>query len=63
MEKFMNTSKKSFKISLALLLFVFLFVPPAYSEDLKKIVVMPFEVFSNHDKTVIRESFYKNLQA
>jgi outer membrane protein insertion porin family len=63
MEKFMNTSKKSFKISLALLLFVFLFVSPAYSEDLKKIVVMPFEVFSNQDKTVIRESFYKNLQA
>ena len=29
--------------------------------ELKKIMIMPFEIYSNYDKTAIRESFYKNL--
>jgi outer membrane protein insertion porin family len=60
MEKFMNINKTC-KISFALLFFIILLVPWAHSEEIKKIIVMPFEIYSNQDKAAIRESFYKNL--
>lgn len=57
----MNIKKIACKISLILLFFIIVFVPRADSEETKKIMVMPFEVYSNQDKSAIRESFYKNL--
>ncbi|MFZ1035868.1 MAG: outer membrane protein assembly factor BamA, partial [Smithella sp.] len=29
--------------------------------ELKRIIIMPFEIYSNYDKSAIRESLYKNL--
>jgi outer membrane protein insertion porin family len=61
MGKFMTINKT---IRLACLIFLFLltfFIPGAYSEELKKIIIMPFEVYSIGDKASIRVSFYKNL--
>ncbi|MGA9108659.1 MAG: POTRA domain-containing protein, partial [Smithella sp.] len=29
--------------------------------ELKKIIIMPFEIYSNYDKSAVRESLYKNL--
>ena len=46
----MNINKIACKIFLIFLLFIILFVPQAHSEELKKIIVMPFEVYSNQDK-------------
>ncbi len=57
----MNIKKIACKISLIFLFFIIVFVPRADSEETKKIMVMPFEVYSNQDKSAIRESFYKNL--
>ena len=57
----MNINKITCKIFLLFLFLIILFVPWAHSEELKKIMVMPFEIYSNQDKAAIRESFYKNL--
>ncbi len=57
----MNIKKIVCKISLIFLFFIMVFVPRADSEETQKIMVMPFEVYSNQDKSAIRESFYKNL--
>ncbi|MBN1365590.1 MAG: outer membrane protein assembly factor BamA [Syntrophaceae bacterium] len=57
----MNTNKTACKIFFIFSFFIILFVPRVYSEEVKKMVVMPFEIFSNQDKAAIRESFYKNL--
>jgi outer membrane protein insertion porin family len=61
MEKFMNTKKIACKISFIFLFFIIMLVPRVNSEETKKIMVMPFEVYSNQDKASIRDSFYKNL--
>lgn len=61
MVKFMNINRIAFKIIFIFSLIVVFFVPYSHSQELKKIMVMPFDVYSNKDKTVIRETFYKNL--
>ena len=61
MEKFMNINEKTRTLSFIILFLMILFVPQVQAEELKKIVVMPFEIFSNQDKTALRESLYKNL--
>ncbi|MCX5849102.1 MAG: outer membrane protein assembly factor BamA [Deltaproteobacteria bacterium] len=43
------------------LFFIILFIPRAYSQELRKIIIMPFEVYSSGDKASIKESLYKNL--
>jgi len=61
MGKFMNINKM---IRHALLVFSFLiiiFAPQAHCMESKKIIIMPFEIYSNYDKTTIRESLYKKL--
>ena len=57
----MNTNKIMRQTLLAFLLLVILFVPQAHSMEAKKIMIMPFEIYSNDDKSAIRESLYKNL--
>lgn len=59
----MNTNKTAGKIFFIVLILLVLFVPQARSEEIKKIMimVMPFEIFSNQDKNVLRESLYQNL--
>jgi outer membrane protein insertion porin family len=43
-----------------LLLIIFL-IPQVHSQELKKISVMPFEVYSSGNSAAIKESLYKNL--
>ena len=57
----MNINEKTRTLSFIILFLMVLFVPQVQAEELKKIVVMPFEIFSNQDKTALRESLYKNL--
>ncbi len=61
MGKFMNINKIMRQTLLTFLFFIILFVPQAHSLEVKKIIIMPFEIYSNYDKSSIRESLYKNL--
>ena len=61
MGKFMNINKIMRQTLLTLLFFIIFFVPRAHCMELKKIMIMPFEIYSNYDKSAIRESLYKNL--
>lgn len=57
----MNINKIMQQTFLIFLFFMILFVPQARCMESKKIVIMPFEIYSNYDKSAIRESLYKNL--
>ena len=57
----MNINKIMRQTLLLFLLLVILFVPQAHSMEAKKIMIMPFEIYSNDDKSAIRESLYNNL--
>lgn len=57
----MNINKTACRLSLIFLFFIILLVPRAYPEEIKKIIVMPFEIYSHQDKAALRESFYRNL--
>jgi outer membrane protein insertion porin family len=61
MGKFMNINKIMRQTFLTFLFFVIFFAPQAQCQELKKIMIMPFEIYSNYDKSAIRESLYKNL--
>jgi outer membrane protein insertion porin family len=61
MGKFMNINKIMRQTLLTFLFFIILFAPQAQCQELKKIMIMPFEIYSNYDKSAIRESLYKNL--
>jgi outer membrane protein insertion porin family len=61
MGKFMNINKIMHHTFLTFLFFIILFAPQAHCMELKKIMIMPFEIYSNYDKSAIRESLYKNL--
>jgi TolB-like protein len=61
MEKFMTIHRMIRKIILFFSLFLILAVPPSYAQELKKIMAMPFEVYSNQDTKMIRESLYNRL--
>lgn len=57
----MNINKLACNIFLILAFIIIFLVPQGHSEEVKKIIVMPFEIYSNQDKNSIRESCYKNL--
>ena len=57
----MNINKIMRKTFLVFLFFIISFVPQAHSLEIKKVIVMPFEIYSNYDKSAVRKSLYKNL--
>ncbi|MFA5324135.1 MAG: POTRA domain-containing protein, partial [Smithella sp.] len=59
----MNINKLMCKIFLAFAFFIIFLIPQAHAQEAKKIIVMPFEIYSNQDKNSIRESCYKKLSA
>ena len=61
MGKFMNINKIMRHTFLIFSFLIIFFVPQAHCLELKKVIIMPFEVYSNYDKAAIRESLYKNL--
>ena len=63
MGKFMTIHRIVRQIFLLYALFLILSVPPCYSQEFKKIMVLPFEVYSNQDTKMIRESLYNGLSA
>ena len=46
---------------LIFLLLIIFFIPQVHSQELKKISVLPFEVYSSGNSAAIKESLYKNL--
>jgi outer membrane protein insertion porin family len=61
MGKFMNINKIMLKTFLILIFFTISFVPQAHSLESRKIIIMPFEIYSNYDKSTVRESLYKKM--
>jgi len=61
MGKFMAINKIIRQVCLTLLFLIYSFISGAYAEELKKIMIMPFEVYSIGNKASIQTSFYKNL--
>ncbi|MGA2553445.1 MAG: outer membrane protein assembly factor BamA [Smithella sp.] len=57
----MNINKIMRQTLLTFLFFIILFAPQAHGQESKKMMIMPFEIYSNYDKSTIRESLYKNL--
>jgi len=57
----MTINKIAFQKCLIFLLLILFFVPSVYSEELKKISVLPFEVYSSDNSAAIKESLYKSL--
>ncbi|KUG23448.1 outer membrane protein assembly factor yaet precursor [hydrocarbon metagenome] len=49
------------KKCLIFLLLIIFFIPPVYSEELTKISVLPFEVYSSGNIAAIKESLYEGL--
>ncbi len=61
MGKFMTINKIIRQACLFFLLMLTFYIPGAHAEELKKILVMPFDVYSIGNKTFIQKSLYKNL--
>jgi outer membrane protein insertion porin family len=61
MGEFMTINKIVFQKCLICLLLILFFVPQVRSQELKKISVMPFEVYSSGNNAAIKESLYNNL--
>ena len=61
MEKFMIITKTIRYACLTLFFLIITFLPMAHSQEVKKISVLPFEVFSKGDDTAIKDSLYKGL--
>jgi len=61
MGKFMNINKIMRHTFLIFLFSIIFFTPQAHCLESKKIIIMPFEIYTNYDKAAIRESLYKNL--
>ena len=57
----MTINKIVCQIFLIFLLLIIFFIPQVHSQELKKISVLPFEVYSSGDRAAIKESLYKNL--
>jgi len=57
----MNINKALRKTFLIFLFFMICWIPQAHSLESKKVMVMPFEVFSNYDKSSVRESLYNKF--
>jgi outer membrane protein insertion porin family len=61
MGEFMIINRIVSQILLIFSLFIILFIPPVHSQELKKIGVLPFEVYSSGNSEAIKESLYNNL--
>jgi outer membrane protein insertion porin family len=61
MGKFMTTNKLLRQFIIIALICLSLFIPQVYSQETKKIAVMPFDIYSNYDKASLRQSLYQNL--
>ncbi len=61
MGRYMTINKIVCQTYLIILLLIIFFIPQAYSQELKKISVLPFEVYSSGNSAAIKESLYKNL--
>lgn len=57
----MTINKIVCKKCLIFLLLIIFFIPPVYSEELTKISVLPFEIYSSGNVAAIREALYKSL--
>ena len=57
----MTINKIVCQTCLIFLLSIIFFIPQVHSQELKKISVMPFEVYSSSNSAAIKESLYKNL--
>ena len=57
----MTTNKIVCQTYLIFLLLILFFVPQVHSQELKKISILPFEVYSSGNSAAIKESLYKNL--
>jgi outer membrane protein insertion porin family len=61
MGEFMTINKIVCQTCLIFLLLIIFFVPQVRSQELKKISVLPFEIYSSGNSAAIKESLYKNL--
>jgi outer membrane protein insertion porin family len=61
MGEFMTINKIVCQTCLIFLLLIIFFIPQVHSQELKKIGVLPFEVYSSGNSPAIKESLYKNL--
>jgi outer membrane protein insertion porin family len=61
MGEFMTINKIVCQICLIFLLLIIFLIPAVHSQELKKIGVLPFEVYSSGNSPAIKESLYKNL--
>ena len=57
----MTINKIVCQTCLIFLLLIIFFIPQVHSQELKKIGVLPFEVYSSGNSPAIKESLYKNL--
>jgi outer membrane protein insertion porin family len=61
MGEFMTITKIVCQTCLIFFLLILFLIPQAHSQELKKISVLPFEVYSSGNSAAIKESLYKNL--
>ena len=57
----MTINKIVCQACLIFLLLILFLIPQAHSQELKKISILPFEVYSSGNSDAIKESLYKNL--
>jgi len=60
--KFMTTNKKIYRACLALLLLAFVLVTQVSAQEVKKIAVMPFEIYSKGDNATLRKNLFQKLK-
>lgn len=57
----MTINKIVFQTFLIFVLLIIFLIPQVHSQELKKISVLPFEIYSSSNNPAIKESLYKNL--
>jgi len=57
----MTINKNIYKACLALLFLAFVLVPQVSAQEIKKIVVMPFEIYSKEDNAALRKTLFQKL--
>ncbi len=61
MEKFMTINKTIGYICLILFFLTVTFPSAAHSQEVKKITILPFEIYSKGNATILKDSLYKSL--
>ena len=61
MEKFMIINKTIRYTCLTLFFLIITFLSAAHSQEVKKLSILPFEIYSKGDGTAIKDSLYKSL--